>query len=61
MTTVPTTLPDLATTLVVAVEISKSTWLAAAHIPGLSTVKAKQVVDATGEALAVRTCRHGSR
>lgn len=57
MTTVPTALPDLATTLVVAVEISKSTWLAAAHIPGLSTVKAKQVVDATGKAPAEAIAR----
>jgi hypothetical protein len=46
-----TDLPDLDTTLVVAVEISKSTWLTAAHIPGLPAVKAKQPLKATGEAL----------
>jgi transposase len=43
---------DLETTLVVAVEISKSTWLTASQIPGLPAVKAKQQVAATGEALS---------
>ena len=57
MTTLPTVPPDLTKTLVVAVEISKSAWLTAAHIPGLPTVKAKQQVQAAGDALAATIAR----
>jgi hypothetical protein len=35
MTAAPALLPDLRTTLVVAVEVSKTAWVIAAHVPGL--------------------------
>lgn len=61
MTTSPKTLLDLTTTLVVAVEISKAAWLTAAHIPGLPTVKAKQQIEATGQALIESLARLARR
>ncbi|MBV9249601.1 MAG: transposase, partial [Acetobacteraceae bacterium] len=57
MTTSSPTPPDLTTTLVVAVEIAKSRWLTAAHVPGLTAVKARQQVEASGEALAEAIAR----
>jgi transposase len=53
----PSTSSELNATLVVAVEISNRSWLTAAHIPGLPTVKAKQQVEASGDALAEAIAR----
>ena len=52
MTTVPASLPDLNTTLVISLEISNATWVIASHIPGLAMVKSKQRIDANSVALA---------
>ena len=41
MTTAPALLPDLRTRLVVAVEVSKTAWVVAAHVPGLHGTKIK--------------------
>jgi transposase len=51
MTIAPAPLPDLRTTLVVAVEVSKSAWVIAAHVPGLHGVKVKQRLEPRAEAL----------
>jgi transposase len=51
MTTAPALLPDLRTTLVVAVEISKTAWVVAAHVPGLQGAKVKQRLEPRAEAL----------
>jgi transposase len=61
MTTSSPTPPDLTATLVVAVEISKSRWLTAAHVPGLTAVKAKQQVEPSGEALMEAIARLARR
>ena len=41
MTTVPAAPPELGTTLVVVVEVSKTAWVIAAHVPGLHGAKVK--------------------
>ncbi len=51
MTTTPALLPDLRTTLVVAVEVSKATWVIAAHVPGLQGTKIKQRLEPRADAL----------
>ena len=51
MRTAPTPLPDLRTTLVIAVELSKAAWVIAAHVPGLEGIKVKQRIEPRGEAL----------
>lgn len=52
MTTVPAALlPDLRTTLVVAVEVSKTAWVIAAHVPGLQGTKVKQRLEPRADAL----------
>ena len=51
MTTAPALLPDLRTTLVVAVEVSKTAWVIAAHVPGLHGTKVKQRLEPRADAL----------
>jgi transposase len=51
MTTAPALLPDLRTTLVVVVEVSKTAWVIGAHVPGLHGVKVKQRLEPRAEAL----------
>ncbi len=51
MTIAPAPLPDLRTTLVVAVEVSKAAWVIAAHVPGLQGVKVKQRLEPRADAL----------
>ena len=51
MTTAPALLPDLRTTLVVAVEVSKTAWVIAAHVPGLQGAKVKQRLEPRADAL----------
>ena len=51
MTIAPALLPDLRTTLVVVVEVSKSVWIIAAHVPGLQGVKVKQRLEPRADAL----------
>ncbi len=51
MTTAPALLPDLRTTLVVVVEVSKTAWVIGAHVPGLPGVKVKQRLEPRAEAL----------
>ena len=51
MTTAPALLPDLRTTLVVAVEVSKTAWVVAAHVPGLHGTKIKQRLEPRADAL----------
>jgi transposase len=47
----PALLLDLRTTLVVAVEVSKSAWVIAAHVPGLQGTKIKQRLEPRADAL----------
>ena len=42
---------DLSSTLVIAVEISQSAWVIAAHLSGLEHVKVRRRIKARGEAL----------
>jgi transposase len=51
MLTAPTLSFDLSAALVVAVEISRATWVIAAHVPGLGHVKVRRRIEARGEAL----------
>lgn len=51
MRTALTSTPDLRVTLVVAVEVSKTAWVIAAHVPGREGVKTKQRIEPRGEAL----------
>jgi len=51
MLTAPTPSFDLSAALVVAVEISRPTWVIAAHVPGLGHVKVRRRIEARGEAL----------
>ncbi len=51
MTTAPAPLPDLRTTLVVVVEVSKTAWVIGAHVPGLHGIKVKQRLEPRAEAL----------
>jgi transposase len=51
VTTAPAPLPDLRTTLVVAVEVSKTAWVIAAHVPGLHGAKVKQRLGPRADAL----------
>jgi transposase len=51
MVAAPTLSFDLNSTLVVAVEISQSAWVIAAHVPGLEHVKVRRRIEARGEAL----------
>ena len=51
MVAAPTLSFDLNSTLVVAVEISQSAWVIAAHVPGLEHVKVRRRIKARGEAL----------
>jgi transposase len=51
MTTALAPLPDLRTTLVVVVEVSKTAWVIAAHVPGLQGVKVKQRLEPRANAL----------
>jgi transposase len=51
MTTAPALLPDLRTTLVVVVEVSKTAWVIGAHVPSLPGVKVKQRLEPRAEAL----------
>lgn len=50
MTTAPALLPDLRTTLVVAVEVAKTAWVIAAHVPGLHGAKVKQRLEPRADA-----------
>lgn len=43
--------PDYDRTLVLAIELSNSSWVLAAQIPGLPRVKAKRTIEPTAEAL----------
>jgi transposase len=40
-------------TLVLAIELSNTSWVLAAEIPGLPRVKAKQTIEPTGRGAAV--------
>ena len=51
MLTAPTPSFDLSSALVVAVEISRPTWVIAAHVPGLGHVKVRRRIEARAEAL----------
>jgi transposase len=51
MTTAPAPLPDLRTTLVVAVEVSKAAWVIAADVPGLQGLRVKQRLEPQADAL----------
>ena len=51
MLTAPTLSFDLSAALVIAVEISRPTWVIAAHVPGLGHVKVRRRIEARGEAL----------
>jgi transposase len=51
MTPAPVPLPDLRTTLVLVVEVSKAAWVIAAHVPGLQGVKVKQRLEPRADAL----------
>jgi transposase len=51
MITGPAFSSDLNSALVVAVEISRTAWVIAAHVPGLGHVKVKQRIEPRGEAL----------
>ena len=42
---------DLRSALVVAVEISQTAWVIAAHVPGLEHVKVRRRIEPHGEAL----------
>jgi len=57
MTTTPALLPDLRTTLVVVVEVSKSVWVIAAHVPGLQGTKVKQRLEPRADALLAAIAR----
>ncbi len=51
MTTVPAAPPELGTTLVVVVEVSKTAWVIAGHVPGLHGAKVKQRLEPKADAL----------
>ncbi len=51
MLTAPVLSFDLGSALVVAVEISRTTWVIAAHVPGLGHVKVRRRIEPRGEAL----------
>ena len=42
---------DYETTLVLAIELSNTSWVLAAQVPGLPRLKAKQTIEPTAEAL----------
>ena len=42
---------DYDSTLVLAIELSNTSWVLAAQVPGLPRVKAKQTIEPTAEAL----------
>ena len=42
---------DYDSTLVLAIELSNTSWVLAAQVPGLQRVKAKQSIESTAEAL----------
>ena len=60
MTAAPAPLPDLRTTLVVVVEVSKIAWVIGAHVPGSHRVKVKQRLERRTEALIKGRRRHGA-
>jgi transposase len=51
MATAPVLSSDLRSALVIAVEISRTAWVIAAHVPGLGHVKIKRRIEPRGEAL----------
>jgi transposase len=51
MMTAPVLSSNLSAALVVAVEISRTAWVIAAHAPGLGHIKVKQRIEPRGEAL----------
>ncbi len=51
MMTAPALSSNLNAALVVAVEISRTAWVIAAHAPGLGPIKIKQRIEPRGEAL----------
>ena len=53
MRTAPALSSTLNAALVVAVEVSRTAWVIAAHVPGLSHIKVKQRIEPRGEALLV--------
>ena len=57
MTTAPALLPDLRTTLVVVVEVSKTAWVIAAHVPGLHGVQVKRRLEPRADALLAGIAR----
>jgi transposase len=67
MTQAPGALPPLpcliTKTLIVAIELSNTSWVLAAQIPGLPGVKAKRSIEPTPEALmaAIEGYRAGPR
>ena len=61
MTIAPALLPDLRTTLVVVVEVSKTVWVIAAHVPGLQGTKVKQRLEPRADALLAAIARLKAR
>jgi transposase len=57
MTTAPALLPDLRTTLVVVVEVSKTVWVIAAQVPGLQGTVVKQRLEPRAAALLAAIAR----
>jgi transposase len=59
MTQAPGTVLDYERTLILAIELSNTSWVLAAQIPGLPGVKAKRSIDPTPEALmaTIENCR----
>ena len=53
MRTAPVLSSTLNAALGVAVEVSRTAWVIAAHVPGLSHTKVKQRIEPRGEALLV--------
>jgi hypothetical protein len=51
MTQAPDTVVDYERTLILAIELSNTSWVLAAQIPGLPGVKAKRSIDPSPEAL----------
>jgi transposase len=51
MMTAPVLSSNLDSALVIAVEVARTAWVIAAHVPGLSHTKVKQRIEPRGEAL----------
>ena len=52
---------DYDSTLVLAIELSNTSWVLAAQVPGLPRVKAKQSIEPTAEALLAAVDRYRDR